>query len=81
MNQLTPMNNLLLLLSDLANAQVKVDNAVHSSDKLDQSDSWHDGYRLHYGRHAKSARTRLEKARRVRDRLARQVEDLKARQV
>ena len=75
------MNNLLLLLSDLAKAQSKVDNATHSSDKLDQSDSWHDGSRLHLGRHAKSARTRLEKARRLRDRLARQVSDLKARQV
>ena len=69
------------LTADLAKAQTAVDNALHTADKMEQADSWHDGFRLHFGRHAKAAHTRLEKARRERDRLARRVADLTARAV
>lgn len=73
------MNDLNLLNAELAKAQARVDNAFHSAEKAEQGDSFHDGFRLVFGRHAKAARTRLEKARRLRDRLARRLEDLKAR--
>jgi len=61
------------LVADLAKAQTSVDNAMHTATKLEQSDWWQDGGRMVYGRHAKAARTRLEKARRHRDRLTRQI--------
>ena len=69
------------LTAELAKARTAVDNAWHTAEKMEQGDSWHDGFRLHFGRHAKAARTRLAKRQREHDRLARQVADLTARAV
>lgn len=75
------MTDLNLLNADLAKAQTAVDNCRHTLDKLEQSDFWVEGGKWVYGRHAKAARTRLDKARRNRDRLARRVAELTARAV
>jgi hypothetical protein len=72
------MNDLNLLSAQLAKAQSAVDNALHSAEKAEQGDCFHDGFRLVFGRHAKAARTRLVKRQRERDRLARRLADLKA---
>lgn len=62
------------LAREIAAADIRVSNLYHTLEKLEQGDSWHDGFRLHFGRHAKAARTRFTKAerdlRRLRDRHA-----------
>ena len=62
------------LAKEISKAELRVSNLYHTLEKLEQGDSWHDGFRLHFGRHAKAARTRFTKAerdlRRLRDRHA-----------
>lgn len=67
------------LTAALTKAQDAVYNAMDTATKLEQGDWWMEGGKMVVGRHAKAARTRLEKARRERDRLARRVDELKAR--
>lgn len=72
---ITDLNSkIAALVSEIAAAELRVSNLYHTLEKLEQGDSWHDGFRLHFGRHAKAARTRFTKAerdlRRLRDRHA-----------
>lgn len=73
------INIIKTLSNDLAKAQKAMDNAWHCLEKMEQSDSYHDGFRLVFGRHAKSARTRFEKRQDERDRIAKRLEIAKAR--